>query len=266
MVNRDHVTLFKNQFTLPKTGAIAMIQILGPEHLPGVLALQDATRRALPAAQKNFVLPQSADYFEQFLTRAAGLMIGVLCDDELIGQMAVMGPLSLDEMAKKQAVTRNEVKFHHVGLMDAMAVAKSMAVHPDYRGNEISQHLLAAALETPLAQSVDHVFAQISAENAFSWDLFLRNGFGIIGAAIDPGDRRPRFILQKPVHGFVFERGPSADEVDPAADFTAIVRLTQREGLVGRLDEMAGVAAPRLAFLATTDVSVPLPLAAGQGE
>jgi ribosomal protein S18 acetylase RimI-like enzyme len=264
MVNQD--PLFKNQFTLPKTGTLGITRILDAEHLPAILALQDETRRALSFAQKNFVLPQTAEYFGKFLSREVGVMIGVFTEDKLIGQMVLMGPLSPEEAMRRQAVTRNEINFHHVGPLDTIVAAKSMAVHPDYRGNEISQHMLAAILQTPLAQAADHVFAQISVENVRSWDLFLRNGFGIVAAGIDPIDNKPRFVLQKPLHGFAFDRSPSADEVDPVTDFSAIIRLTGREALVGRLDEMGSVSAPRLAFVATSEMSVAAPRAVNQAD
>jgi ribosomal protein S18 acetylase RimI-like enzyme len=228
--------------------------------------LQDETRHALPPEQKNFVLPQTADYFRKYLTGTEGLMIGVFAEDKLVGQMVLMGPLSPEEMIAKKAVTRNEMVFHHVEPFDATVAFKSMAVHPDFRGNEISQFLMTAAAETPLAQAVDHLFAQISVENTRSWELFLRNGFGVVGAAVDPFDQKPRFILQKPLHAFTFDRAPAADDVDPKADFAAIIRLTQREELIGRLDELSPTMGPRLAFVAVAENALNLPLAANQGD
>ncbi|MGE3622803.1 MAG: GNAT family N-acetyltransferase [Bdellovibrionales bacterium] len=250
----------KNEFTLPKSGETAKIEVLKPAHLEQALALHEATRAALPDAQKMFVLPQAPDYFKKFLNKKAGAMLGVMAGDRLVAQLVVMGPLSLEDILSNKAVTRNDVAFHHVGVMDKAAVIKSMAVHPDYRGNELSQHILAAALNLPLLRKADHAFAQISANNARSWELFLRNGFGIVGAGIDPGDNQPRFILQKPLAGFSFDFAPSADDVDPAGDFQAIIRLTQREGLIGRIDEDATLLGElRLAFSASTDISGIIP-------
>ncbi|MFX5530488.1 GNAT family N-acetyltransferase, partial [Acinetobacter baumannii] len=76
---------------------------------------------------------------------------------------------------------------------ELIVVAKSMAVHPDWRGNELSQHMLEAALDQPIASTADHVFAQISVDNVRSWELFLKRGFGVVAAAVDPTDQKPRF-------------------------------------------------------------------------
>jgi ribosomal protein S18 acetylase RimI-like enzyme len=248
-----------NQFKLPKTGETARAEILGPGHLEDVLALHEATRAALPTEHKMFVLPQKPEYFEKFLTQKEGVLLGILTGNKLIAQLVIMGPMSLEDMISKRAVTRNEIMFHHVGALDQCVAIKSMAVHPDYRGNELSQHILNAALDLPFVRQADQAFAQISADNARSWELFLNNGFGIVGAATDPGDQKARFILQKPTGGFTLDAAPSADDVEPVEDFPAITRLTQREGLIGRIDEEAPTNGSRLAFFASAEISGVLP-------
>jgi len=248
-----------NQFTLAKTGETATVETLQPSHRDEVLALHDATRAALSEAQKMFVLPQPPEYFDKFLAQKNGVMLGVRAGGKLIAQLAIMGPLTLEEAVGKHAITRNRIAFHHVSALDHLVAIKSMAVHPDYRGNELSQHILTAALELPLVRQADHAFAQISSDNVRSWELFLKNGFGIVAAATDPGDQKGRFILQKPMEGFTFDMAPSADDVDPAGDFSAIVRLTQREALIGRIDEEASHDGLRLAFSASAEHSGLLP-------
>lgn len=238
------------KFTLPKTGEAAVLEILGPQHLADVLDLQDRTREALPDAQKMFVLPQSPAYFEALLAKQGGLMIGVSAEGKLLSQMVVMGPLTLDEVVEKQKLTRNDVTFHHAGQVDQIVMAKSMAVCPGNRGNELSQQMLAAMLDLPMVRAADHVFAQISADNVRSWELFLRHGFGIVAAAIDPNDKKTRFVVQRPVLGFGFHHERSAEGIDPAADFAAIMRLTQREALIGLLDEGEAF---KLAFYASVE-------------
>jgi hypothetical protein len=126
-----------------------------------------------------------------------------------------------------------------------------MSVHPDWRGNDLAQHLLQTALVQPLARIADHVFAQISVENGRSWDLFLRSGFGVVAAALDPQDGKPRFVLQKPALGFGLHTIASVDEIDPIGDFPGIMRLTQREALIG-LPELGST---KLAFHARTEMA-----------
>ena len=225
------------EFKLVKAAETAHIDILGIEHLAQVLALQDATRSALTEEHKMFVLPQSSEYFVRLLERRNGLMVGVRVKGQLIAQMALMGPMTLEDAVNRNTITRNEIPFHHAEASDLTVVAKSMAVHPAWRGNELSQHILEAALDQPLARTADHVFAQISVENARSWELFLRHGFGIVAAAIDPSDLKPRFVLQKPALGLALHAIPSIDNLDPSTDFAAIMRLTGREALIGQLDE-----------------------------
>jgi ribosomal protein S18 acetylase RimI-like enzyme len=225
------------EFKLAKIDDVASIEVLGIKHLAQVLALQDDTRFALPEDQKMFVLPQSVEYFARLLDRKNGLMAGVRAKGQLVAQMALMGPLTLEECIARNFVTRNEVPFHHAETSDLIVIAKSMAVHPDWRGNELSQHMLEAALDQPIARTADHVFAQISVDNVRSWELFLRHGFGIVASAIDPSDRKPRFVLQKPALGLALHAVAGVDDLDPAADFATIMQLTGREALIGQLDE-----------------------------
>jgi N-acetylglutamate synthase-like GNAT family acetyltransferase len=238
------------EITLPRASEAAAIEILGLQNLDQVLRLQDATRAALPDAQKMFVLPQTPAYFERLLKRENGQIIGVMVKDQLVAQMVVMGVMTLDEVTQQQKLTRNEVLFHHAEPSDLIVMMKSMAVHPDWRGNDLSQTMLESALELPFVRAADHVFAQMSADNVRSWELFLRHGFGIIAAAVDPGDLKARFIVQKPALGFSLHHTQSVDDVDPAADFAAIMRLTQREALIGKLDDGVGF---KLAFYAGID-------------
>jgi len=237
------------QFLLSKSGERATISILNPDRLPEVLNLLEETRAALPEAQKMFLLPQPASYFEKLLAHQDGVLLGVSSKGQLVAQMAVMGPLSLVDVIDQQKLTRNEVYFHHAAEADEVVLAKSMTVHPDWRGNELSQFLLESMLDLPFVRTSDHVFAQISADNVRSWEIFLRHGFGIVAAAIDPVDHKPRFVVQKPIRGFALHPQHSADDIDAHTDFAAIMRLTQQEALVGMLDE--GGEAFKLAFYAS---------------
>jgi len=239
-----------NEIIRPKTGDSARLEILEQHHLPEVLSLQASVRAALPLEQKMFVLPQPESYFENFLARRGGAIIGLRMRGELAAQIVLMGPLTLEQAIDKNAITRSEVAFHHAAPSESVAVAKSMAVHPDFQGNGLAQHLLQAALAQPLARLADHVFAQISAENIRSWELFLRNGFSIVAAALDPGDGQPRFILQKPALGFALHGVASIQDVDPAKDFSSIMRMTQREALIGQLEIDTS-----LAFYARTEAA-----------
>jgi RNase P protein component len=240
------------EYKLPKANETAVIEILEPHHLSQVLELQDATRAALPAEQKMFVLPRKPDYFEKLLARKNGFMVGISVKKKLAAQIAVMGALTLEEAITRNAITRNEISFHHAETTDLVVVAKSMAVHPVWRGHELSQQILQTMLDIPAVRAADHVFAQMSAENARSWELFLRHGFGIVAASIDPIDLKPRFILQKPALRFSFYPAPSIEAVDPAADFTSIMRLTGHEALIGQIDR---VESSKLSFFASSDMA-----------
>lgn len=246
------MAMFK-EIRLPKVNEDATLCILGPQDLADVLQLQIETRDALPDAQKMFVLPQTPSYFEALLAQKNGLMIGIRNQaGELISQMVLMGPLTLDEAVEQQKITRNDITYHHADAADSVVIAKSMAVHPSWRGNELSQNMLEAAINLPLSRSADHIFAQISVDNIRSWELFLRNGFGVIAAAIDPNDQKARFIVQRPALGFALHHRQSAFDVDPGADFAAIMRLTGREALIGRLDKGEAF---KLAFYPSTEMA-----------
>ncbi len=221
------------EYILPKTGHAARMTILSDTDMNDVLALQEATRNALPADKKMFVLPQPVSYFQNLLTRATGLMVGIRTDGILIAQMALMGPMELREAIALKLITNNDILFPHAALTDNVVIFKSMAVHPDWRGNELAHHMIGFAADLPFTRVADHAFAQISVGNKRSWDSFARNGFAIVAAGYDPKDGQPRFVFQKPNFGFDLAAEASADDVDPIGDFLAIVALTQRDALVG---------------------------------
>ena len=238
--------------TLPKAGSSARVGLLGEADLVDVLTLQEATRAALPEDKKTFMLMQSTSYFQNLLTQQTGLMIGVRAEDgTLIAQMALMGPMELREAIALHVITSNDVPFHHAALTDSVVVCKSMAAHPDWRGNDLANTLVTFALSLPFAQAAAHIFAQISVGNKRSWGVFVKQGFGIVAAAYDPKDGQPRFIIQKPAFGFDFSKEIIADDVIPCDDFPAIVNLTQREALVGVCDENAS---GKLAFMRSREV------------
>jgi GNAT superfamily N-acetyltransferase len=120
---------------------------------------------------------------------------------KLIAQIVLIGPVPLGDAIISSMITRNEVYFHHANEQDQIVIAKSMAVHPEWRGHDLSSIMLTNLLQMQQVRSADHLFAQMSVDNVRSWELFLKNGFGIVAAAIDPNDRKPRFILQRPSMG-----------------------------------------------------------------
>jgi GNAT superfamily N-acetyltransferase len=238
------------EYLLPKAGGTARIDILEGGDLTAVMALQDKTRDALPATMKMFVLPQGISYFQNLLMRQTGLMIGIRAQGMLVAQMVLMGPMILRDAIAQHLVTYNEVPFHHAGLTDSVVIFKSMAVHPDWRGNDLAKNLVEFALTLPFTLIADHVFAQVSVGNKRSWDVFARQGFGIVAAAYDPKDNMPRFIFQRPAIAFDFSPTVIVDEVDPVENFSAIVNLTQRDGLVGIYEQGS---TDKLAFMRSSD-------------
>jgi hypothetical protein len=234
------------EFILPKTCGAAKIDILNEADLEDVLALHEAARADLPADKKRYILPQSTTYFQNALMRMTGLVIGIRAEGKLVGQMVLMGPLTLSEAIVMRLITHNDVPFHHASLNDTVVVYKSLASLPGWRGNDIAKNLVQFANELPFTQVCDHAFAQISVGNKRSWDSFARQNFGIVAAAYDPDDGLPRFIFQKPSFGFDFAPQTAADEVDPTLDFPAIVALTQRQALIGVYERDSN---DKLAFL-----------------
>ena len=141
------------EYTLPKNGSLARMSILDGTDLPEVLALQEATRDALPADKKMYILPQGTSYFQNLLTRQTGLMVGIHAEGKLIAQMVLMGPMNLSEAIARHVITGNDVVFHHAALTDSVIIFKSMASHPDWRGNDLANALMSFALELPLPRS-----------------------------------------------------------------------------------------------------------------
>jgi ribosomal protein S18 acetylase RimI-like enzyme len=243
--------MFK-ELKLLRTGQIATVEMLDTKDLDQVLKLQDETRAALSEDHKMFVLPQAPAYFQNLLEQKNGAMIGIHTNGKLVSQMAVMGAMTVDAMLDQQKLTRNEIALHHAANSDYAVIAKSMAVHPDYRGNELSQHMLEMALALPISRRADHMFAQVSVDNVLSWELFLREGFGIIAAAVDPLDNKARFVMQKPTLGFSVHHMQTTGGMDPALDFPSIMRMTQFEALIGQMD---AIEKGKLAFYASAEMA-----------
>ncbi len=194
------------EIKLSQTGAVARIDLLGGPDLADVLTLQDKACAALPTNMKSFLAPQAMTAFQNLLTRQNGVMIGIRANNILIAQMALMGPLPLRDAVQRQAVSFNNISFHHAKLNDNIVIfCKSLAVHPDWRGNGLAQNLVAFALELPVAQVAAHVFVQVAAANKRDRDAFIKQGFGIVAAVYDVKDGLPRFVMQKPAFGFDFE-------------------------------------------------------------
>ncbi|MDR3450916.1 MAG: GNAT family N-acetyltransferase [Alphaproteobacteria bacterium] len=245
------------EYALPKSGGTARATILGMADMVDVLALQETTRATLPADKKMFVLPQPTSYFQKLLSCESGMMIGIRSSEGLlIGQMALMGPMRLSEAIAKNLITSNEVSFHHAGLNDSVIIFKSMATHPAFRGNNLGANLVGFALDLPFTRVADHVFAQVSVGNKRSWDVFAKNGFGIVAAAYDVNDDQPRFIFQKPAIDFDLSPEISADDVDAVEDFDAIVTLTQQEAMIGFYERGS---TERLSFRESEDTSIIMP-------
>jgi len=223
-------------FLLPKTGSLAVIDLLSEADLEDVLALHEAARAALPADKKHFLLPQGTAYFQNLLSHQTGLMVGIRAAGKIVAQMALVGPLPLREAIAFHSITHNDVPYHHASLSDTVVVFQSMATHPEFRGNDLERYLLSFASHLPFTQICDHVFAQIAVGNKRIWNAFISHQFCIVSAVYDPEDGQPRFIFQKPAFGFDLIPHLIADEVDPVADFPAIIALTQREGLVGHYE------------------------------
>ncbi|MCL2474245.1 MAG: hypothetical protein FWF23_05045 [Alphaproteobacteria bacterium] len=222
-----------HEIVLKKANVTATADLLSMEDLSAVVALHNKTIAALPEESKRFVLPQNEDYFADLLSGFSGAVVGIKAKGELVAQIAVAGELSIDEAVEKKLITKNNVSFHHVLSEDSIVVFKSLVCDPDWSGNDLGFHTVAAALKTPLVESADNILTQISAANIRSTNMFLSRGFGIVAAGYDPIDNLPRFVFQKPLNGFSFVPNIIADAVDPITDFPAIMKLTERDALVG---------------------------------
>ncbi len=246
-------------FLLPKTGGLAAIDVLDESDITDVLALHETARAALPADKKHFVPAQGTAFYQNFLSRQTGLMIGIRYSRKIIAQMTMESPMPLREAIALHVITNNDIRYFHASLDDNIVVFRSIETHPEFRGNNLEQYLLNFASELPFAHVADHLFAQVAANDKRVWNAYASFKFGIVGAAYDTQDKQPRFIFQKPAFGFDLVPDLIADEVDPMADFPAIIALTQREGLVGYYESGSK---ERLSFLRNREANNLMPFVA----
>lgn len=89
-------------------------------------------------------------------------------------------------------------------------IAGNVLVHEDFRGNGLMHVLLDQWLAFAAADGKTHAVSEVSADNEFSWSVFLEKGFVIYAHGRDPRDGAELVYLQKPLgtQGFAYGSAP----------------------------------------------------------
>ena len=217
---------------LSKYNQTATVETLAPKHLDEILLLQQTIIDALPENQKRFMIERRPNYFSRFLNKIDGQMLGIFLGNRLISQGVVMSDITLGEAKEQNAITKNDIIFHYALDTDTISVIKSVGVHPEFRGNNLAQRILDAAYSLSAVKNSQHIFAQISADNHKSLEIFLRNKFFVISAHNDPTDLRTRYVLQRSKAKIKMVTPAKFKNID-FTNISLVNELTQRQLLIG---------------------------------
>ena len=200
-----------NDGRLIKQGLKYYVRYMNEHDLTQSLGLQDHVVDTLKNIGKShYIIPKSRAKLQALLDDGHAV-IGTFIKDG--------NPLKKDRLAAHMIVTYPATE-EEVGLADPAAipdkdvskisVVSNILVHQDYRGNKLMQQMLAEWLKIAKEDGKSHAIAEASADNQFSWSVFLDCGFVIYGSAFDPRDGTENFFLHKPLdHEFVYSADPS---------------------------------------------------------
>jgi len=148
-INTKKLTILENG-TL-KNGSVYDIVELAPWHVGDCTALHQAIIDDLPAHQKNYILPKTADYFfTHFAGYNGNAILGVVIDGRL--------------------------------------TAQAVSVHPSFRGMGIMNRLVGHWIDHAQNLGREHLLAEIEIHNQASWGTFVTNGLKLVGIGRDPSD------------------------------------------------------------------------------
>lgn len=157
---------------LERQAAPYTIALLPEEFLASVIALQDSIYQEMPIRQKKFILPKSLETVRDQIN-AGGKIIGILHDQKLIAQSMMANPTSANDPLAELC----DLPF---GSDPAEAtILQSVIVHPDYRGNNLMNKMIAAWIDLAAATGKKHLFARVHIDNNASLAVFLQEGLKV---------------------------------------------------------------------------------------
>lgn len=166
--------------TLPKNGEAFTLVIQPAANIDAILHLQDMVMNSLTPEQKSFVLPKDRAFFEKHF-KEGSIVLGIFHDDQLIAQSIIVNPTAANP---KTGMT----DMPDMPSPEKLTVIQGVLVHPAYRGNKLMGEMVDAWLAIAKSDGRDHAIAEVSTDNHFSWQVFMKEGLKIHSIGIDPDD------------------------------------------------------------------------------
>ena len=202
----DHIDNGK----LIKSGQDFYVRYTSHTDIPQNLALQNNVLDALKKINKTYYLIfKDSEYLRKHMNaghKIVGTFVktpGILSQDKLVAHLLITNPCTEEEagVADPSLLPSKD--------LESISVVSNILVHQDYRGNKLMQQMLDHWLQIAIDNGKEHAIAEASADNQFSWSVFLDSGFVIYGAAFDRRDGTNNFYLHKPLsEEFIYSQDP----------------------------------------------------------
>jgi hypothetical protein len=166
--------------SLKKSGEQFALVSLSIRNIDAILALQDIIFDNLPEKQQSFILRKSREFFEGHLA-AGNIVLGIVHNGQLVAQSVIVNP------------TENNPKTGMVDMaldakLDKVTIIQGVAVHPDYRGNNLHLAMIGAWHDIAREQKRTHILGEVAVDNHYSWSNALKEGRQIHSIGVDPSD------------------------------------------------------------------------------
>ena len=171
--------IFKTD-TLIKTGQEYQIVLQTPADIDAILALQATVMDDLTEEEQSYLVPKDRAFFEKHFA-SDNIVLGVMVDGKLVAQSIVVNPTKKNP---KTGMTDMPGRIPP----ERVTVIQGVIVHPDFRGNRLMTEMVDAWLNIARFEGRRHAIAEVTAENHFSWAVFMKEGLQLHSIGYDDED------------------------------------------------------------------------------
>ncbi len=198
-----------------------ILKQLSPSDLPQIMALQKKVIDHLSPLNKNFIVPKTAEQFHQRMTQW-GTMIGHAAQDgTLVSYGGIVFPTkswpTADMLIKPQTLPCCPT---------LLSVIQNSVVDPDHRKKGLHGELIATREQLCKTQGRTHAMGEVAAANPASLKGFLKMGYHVTHASIDPDDGCLLLFVHKALDAAPSSLKPLTTlSLDPVKAFTTAKEL-----------------------------------------
>ncbi len=216
---------------LIKTGQPFDIVLQTSADIPAILHLQKTVMDQLGDEEQSYLVPKDRAFFEKHFA-SDNIVLGIKVDGQLVAQAVIVNPSAKNP---KTGMTDMPgcIKPHKV------TVIQGVIVHPDFRGNRLMTEMVDAWLDIARAQGRIHAIAEVTAENHFSWSVFMKEGLQLHSIGYDREDAVHLFNMHANVKKLIHARlapafNTAAAKTGPRSVICAANDLAQQKKLLSK--------------------------------